>query len=234
MRFWLVATTVLFLATAAYAAPPELKIPPETKGQPGDFVIVRAETAGKTVVWYILDPGLKMLPSELFADKKVAVVTSTRPGKYRLLAYTAVADEPSEPVLCVVTIGDPPPVPPPPGPVPPVPPHDPLGAEFVKLYAADTDPKKADALKSLVELYRQCPDLAADSGLKTLGDLLGTIRAAAASLVPATALLPIRRRIADLLGAELGTDASSELTPALRSKAVSMFRRIHTALEGVK
>jgi hypothetical protein len=116
----------LALAAAALAGP-ALELPREAAGQPGDFVKVAAKTDGKAVRWVALDPGLNVFPVELLKDSKTAVVTAQKPGRYRLLAYTAAGDDPSDPAVCTVVIGDAPPVPPgpvPPGPnPPPVPPQ---------------------------------------------------------------------------------------------------------------
>lgn len=229
MRTVCSCAVLLFAAAIAAAAPPEVKLPAEAKGQPGAFVVVRAETAGKAVRWYAPDPGLSLFPSDLLADRKVAIVVGSKPGRYRLVAWTAAGDEPSEPAICVIQIGDPPP----PGPTPPVPPDDPLAVDLARLYAADTTPDKAKHLGSLVELYRQAGTLTADTGLKTLGDLLAILRSASASLLPPEALLPLRKRIAEHCSADLGTDAGAELTTAMRQKAATCFGHTRTALEGI-
>jgi hypothetical protein len=109
---------------ALLAAPPTLTLPAEVKGDVGAYVTVPATTTGKTVQWLVLDPGLNLFPIELLKDSKTAVVSSSRKGRYRLLAYTAAADEASAPAVTTVNIGDAPaptPVPPEPPPTPPTP-----------------------------------------------------------------------------------------------------------------
>jgi hypothetical protein len=125
-KLTLPALAALVLAGALTAA--ELKLPPEVKGDPGDFVTVPADTSGKDVKWVALDAGLKVFPSSLLKDSKTAVVTAQKPGKYRLLAYTADEKGPSEPAITTVVIAgvDPtPPAPPPGPPTPPTPPPEP-------------------------------------------------------------------------------------------------------------
>ena len=119
------ASAILALALLACPAwGQSVKLPEKVSGQPGDFVTVPSEADGKEVRWVVLDAGLRLFPVNLLKDTRTAVVTSTVPGKYRLLAYTAKGDVPSEPALCLVVIeGTPPPVPP--GPVPPTPPDPP-------------------------------------------------------------------------------------------------------------
>lgn len=109
---------VLLLALFASQAPGQtLKLPAEVKGLAGDFIQVPASTDGNEVRWVPLDAGLRLFPVNLLKDTKTAVVTG-RDGSYRLLAYTAKGDVPSEPAVCVVVIGGvtpPPPPPPTPG-----------------------------------------------------------------------------------------------------------------------
>lgn len=107
---------VLFLA--ATASGQTITLPAEVKGNPEAFLSVPATTDGKVVRWVTMDAGLNVFPVELLKDSKTAVVTGPK-GRYRLLAYTAVGDVPSAPAICVVVIGEAPPVPPvPPGPDP--------------------------------------------------------------------------------------------------------------------
>jgi len=59
---WLSLVTVCVLATSIGAAPPELALPAEVAGQPGEFVMVPAKTTGKAVSWKAIDPGLNLFP----------------------------------------------------------------------------------------------------------------------------------------------------------------------------
>ena len=103
------------LPPALLAAPPALTLPAEVKGDVGAYVTVPATTTGKTAQWLVLDPGLNLFPIDLLKDSKTAVVSSSRAGRYRLLAYTAAADEASAPAVTTVTIGNAPPPGPGPG-----------------------------------------------------------------------------------------------------------------------
>lgn len=121
------ATLVALLFSAhLWAEPPQLKLPVEVHGNAGSFVTVSADTTGKTVRWLPLDNGLSMIPTQLLRDSKTAVLMAP-PGRYRLLAFTAAGDEPSEPAITVIVIAGaapkppdtPPPVEPPPTQPPP-------------------------------------------------------------------------------------------------------------------
>lgn len=146
---------LLLLTSPAWSQP--LTLPAEIKGLPGSFISVPAKTDGKTVRWVVLDNGLQLFPVELLRDSKTAVVTGPT-GTYRVLAYTSIKDVPSEPAICVVTIGTPnqppPQSPPPPPQAPPeltnyyfliVRDDGPASPAFSKIMA---DPAWADVVKA--------------------------------------------------------------------------------------
>jgi hypothetical protein len=117
IAFWL----VLVLAGGSVAAPP-VEVPKEVAGEVGAFVTVRAKTEGKIVRFVPLDAGLNVFPADLLSDKKATVVTASQSGRYRLLAYSSVKDDPTEPAVVTVVIGGAEPAPEPkPKPVDPKP-----------------------------------------------------------------------------------------------------------------
>lgn len=83
-----------------------LEVPMKVIGPANDWITVTATTEGKTVRWYSADAGLKVFPTELLKDTKTAVVSSQKPGTYRLVAYTAINGEPTVAVTCFVVVGD--------------------------------------------------------------------------------------------------------------------------------
>lgn len=100
--------------------PPSLTLPATVEGNAGEFLKVTADTNGDHVRWVSMDKGLAVFPGEMLKDSTSTVVLSTTGGQYRLLAYTALADVPSDPVICMVVVHGPQP-PPAPIPVPPAP-----------------------------------------------------------------------------------------------------------------
>ena len=100
-----------------------LSLPESVTGKVGAFIKVTAKTNGSHVRWRAIDDGLAVFPGEMLKDSRHTVVTATEAGEYRLLAYTALADVPSDPEICLVQITGPPkPTPPdPPKPDPPKP-----------------------------------------------------------------------------------------------------------------
>lgn len=115
MRATILSLAVLVAAGVASAAPPELKLTDRTAPN-SRWVTVVAETAGRVVEFVPLTPGLDPFPLPL-ADPKAFVALAPAAGEYRILAYTAVGDEPSKPVTITVRVG-PPPAPPPVNPPP--------------------------------------------------------------------------------------------------------------------
>lgn len=138
---------VLLLASGVWGQ--QVKLPAEARGEVGSFIKVPADTEGKEVRWYSPDKGLQVFPVELLKDSKTAVVTATTPGRYRLVAWTAKGDVPSDPAICVVIVGDAPPippVPPDPGPKPPDPPGpSPISGKRVLILYESADATKMPA-----------------------------------------------------------------------------------------
>lgn len=204
--------------------PPAPKIPAEVRGQPGERLNIRAESAGKVVRWYTPDTALVGASEQ---NGKFITVTSGCEGTYRLIAWTAVGDEPSDFAECKVVIarGVSPPV--------PLPPDDPLLTDLRRLYALEGAPDKAKHLNQLAGLYRQSAGFAVHDSIGTVGDLLRKVAATATGLLPPAteSLAGVRRRIADHLNNEIGTDAVAELTPALRERAAQAFAKVATILE---
>lgn len=81
-----------------------LTLPPTTTGMVYDDIIIEAKTDGETVQWVPMDKGLNLFPVHLLKDTKTAVVRASKPGTYRLLAYTAKDNKPSAPVICSVVV----------------------------------------------------------------------------------------------------------------------------------
>ena len=99
----------------------ELTLPMQVTGEVGAFIRVRATTDCKTVKWLAMDPGLNVFPADLLKNSLSTVVIGGKPGVYRLLAYTAWGDEPSNPAITMVIVTAPVDPTPGPGPNPPTP-----------------------------------------------------------------------------------------------------------------
>ncbi len=201
---------------------PAVVLPAEVAAQPGRLVRLEARTAGKVVRWALASDDADLVP---FPDGKVALFTSPRPGRYLVLAWTAAGDVPSEAARCVVVVG---------GPAPPPGPADPLAADLRRLFEADKTPDKAAHLAQLAAVYREAVKFADHPDVRTAAELAGRIRAAANSLVPADALVPLRKRVAEEIARHLPADGDRDLDPTTRKTAAELFDRIATALEGIR
>jgi hypothetical protein len=94
----------------------ELTLPMQVIGEAGAFIRVSAATDCKSVKWVAMDPGLNVFPADLLKNSLSTVVIGGKPGVYRLLAYTACGDTPSDPAITMVIVTAP--VVPTPGPEP--------------------------------------------------------------------------------------------------------------------
>jgi hypothetical protein len=208
----------------------DLKLPAEVRGEVAAFVTVLADTSGKQVKFYPIDAGLSVFPAALLANPKATVVVAAKAGTYRLLAYTASGDIPSDPQICRVVIGGgkPDDVKPPPPPPPP-PDGDPLLESLIGIYGGLQEPNKQKHVKALADIYRRAA--ATVDQFADLGTLYSGIRRTASEVIPADAIRPIRERIAVETIRQLGDQPQAQLTPALSSKAASYFSRLGFVLE---
>lgn len=210
------------LLAALPAAPPTVSLPAEVPAKPGRIAAIKADTDGQVVRWVLAAGDADLVP--LPADGKTALFCAPAAGRYVVFAWTAAGDTPSEAARCVVVVGDTP-IPPPP------PPTDPFTADIRRLLAADPTPDKAAHAAQLAAVYREAVKYAAHADVATAGDLAARIRAAANSLLPADALVAVRKRVAEEITKTLPDDGEKPLDADTRKKAAALFGRIATSLE---
>jgi hypothetical protein len=146
-------------ALPAAPQPPDFTLPATINAEPGDAVALRPQTKGRYIVFYPLDKGLTIIPADMLSTKTGTVCWAAKSGRYRILAYTAVNNVPSLPVVCTIIVGDapPPPNPDPNPPAPDDPTKDPLYSAVAAAYPGDlpsTGPEKANATRLYVAYYR--------------------------------------------------------------------------------
>ena len=209
-----------------------LRLPAEIPGQPGAFVTILAETTGEVVRFFPLDPGLSVFPAELLSNKKATVVVAAGPGRYRVLAYTAIGGKPTEPVTTVVVIaGAPipiiPPIPKPPGPSPTAA----LAASLGGIFGGLQEANKAQQVKALAGVYRTgAADLARH---QTLGAAYLAMRAQGATQLEAGSIAPIRAAIAGDMRARFGDDTATALNGDLKLALAAYLGAVADILEGL-
>ena len=199
-------------------------LPENITGRPGSFIQVEAKTDCKVVEWVLLDSGLELFPVNLLANTKTAVVTSTTPGVYRLLAYGATGDIPSKPAIVTITIGTPP---------------EPADkSEIYKrietLFKADTDAEKLSQAKAYAGVFRALAQAAQDEKIKTAGELFKIGSLAASNVLTEKQITAIRDEIGGYLNSKLNTETAHLLTAEDRKKCASEFLTIAKILEALK
>lgn len=206
----------------------QLTLPAEIRGEPGTFITITANTSGSIVRYVPLDSGLQVFPAHLLADKKSTVVLSLTPGRYRLLGYTAVDGNPTEPAVVSVVIGD--------KPTPPdqIPDHAALLSALSGIWGGHVERDKQAKLEQLITTYRAIDGITQDAAIKTTDALMrACVEARKKSGLADDAILPIRQRITEEWTRALG-DADAPLTPELRAKARGVAIKVLRALEGLR
>ena len=199
-------------------------LPENITGRPGSFIQVEAKTDCKVVEWVLLDSGLELFPVNLLANTKTAVVTSTTPGIYRILAFGATGDSPSKPAIVTITIGTPP---------------EPADKSEIcrrieTLFKADTDAEKITQAKAYAGVFRALAQAAQDEKIKTAGELFKIGSLAATNVLTEKQITAIRDEIGGYLNSKLNTETAHLLTAEDRKKCASEFLTIAKILEALK
>lgn len=225
----LLAASLVVVAGASW--PDEaggISLPSAVRGDPGQFVVVTAKTAGKVVRW-VVPAGLNQLDPELLKDPKAAVFATARPGTYKVQAYSAVGDVPTELAETVITIG--PGVIVPPDPVVPPTPTDPLVVAFQN--AANLDPAAEHVwIPDLREVMARGAAKANDPAVLTTAALSAAVTADRKEKIR-EALPNLRRAIGDFMNGVLPTD-NTALTEPMRKQISAAYAKVAAALGEVK
>lgn len=211
---------VLAPASAWADDAPSLKVPAEVSAKPATITELKVDTSGKVVRWVPLTPGLSLRP----VDDGRTLLFAGPPGRYELLAYTAVGDVPSDPARVVIVIEGVEP-----GPAPKTP--DELREKVAAALAKDK-PSKAD-ITQLAAVYREAARVAADPAVTTSADLMGRVRRVSASLLGPDALPTVRGAAAEELLAALGMTSDEPITDRQRKRAGELFARLADVLEAL-
>lgn len=203
------------LETPAQDPEPSLKLPAEVKAKPAEITELKAETTGKQVKWVVLTPGLSVRT----IDSGKTLFVSGPPGRYELIAYTAIGDVPSDPARCLVVIENdaPPPMP------------DSLKTKLAAALVTDRA-TRADLLQ-LAAIYREAAKVVADPEVATSKELLSRLRQVSVALIGSDALPAVRGAVAEELLSVLGMSSEETLTATQRKKAADLFVRLAVILE---
>lgn len=204
----------------------KVELPAEIKGEVGSFIAVRPKTDGKLVRYYSLDSGLNSFPAELLSDATATVVTAPKPGRYRLLAYTALGDRPSDPVIVTIVVGGAAP------PTPPVPTPGEYERSLLDIYGALQDSDRDATRIALAKVYRACVTECMGNHT-TAGDLYQAL-VKIASAVPASKLSTLRDRVGAEVAKIAPNDPTATITAAQRASVGDIYERTATLLESIR
>jgi len=219
--------SALCLLLTLLGVDPAVQLPTTMQAKPGRLIQIAAKSEQKTIKWFLVGDDADLIVME---SSKSAIFSATNPGSYKVIAWTASGDIPSDPAICVVQVGDSP------APVPPTPPApvDPLQTTLQGIYGGLQDTKKNEYRRTLAAVYRQAATAINDPQLRTAGELYAVIRRSAVKALPDEALQPIRERLAEEIATVLPTDADAILTEDLRKKALNFYARAANILESIR
>lgn len=214
-----------------------VELPPTIRADIGQFITVRPISVdGGTVEYYPLDPGLSVFPSSLLTDKTALVFTVYKPGRYRILAYTAKANVPSQPAVTTIVVGEggplpgpgprpdngpdkpdfgpdkpKPPAPPPPPPPPPADiTEDPLYQAFESIAGGLQEPNQKRSLTQYGNAWTTAGPVVEG---KNLGQWNSAVKKAATEEgLPLGAISAIRERVGVEVANVVGTDPAMALS----------------------
>ena len=207
----------------------QVTLPPEIHGQPGAFISIPSSTDCKSVQWVVLDAGLNLFPVELLRDTTTAVVSSSIPGRFRVLAYAAKGDAASKPAITTVIIGDAP------DPVQPDPENLGKLERYLKaVYKALNEAGKQEKAIKLAAIYNSLGKAVLGDEVKTAGEVLILAKEAVARVLNPSDLREIRSRLQlELQGSGFPEDPSKELDDNLRKSMSKKLMEISTVLERI-
>ena len=208
----------------------QVTLPPEIHGMPGSFISIPATSDSKSIQWVVLDTGLNLFPVELLRDTTTAVVTTTLPGKYRVLAYCAKMDQASKPAFTTVIIGDAPD----PNPNPDPESTSKLERDLKAVYKALNEANKQEKAIKLAALYKSLGKAVLGNDVKTAGEVLMLAKEASSRVLNPSDLAEIRFRLqSEMQGAGFPEDPSKELDDTLRKSMSKKFMEISSVLERI-
>lgn len=244
-------TLVMTLALGQPPTLPEIRILPAA-AEPGVLVKLRAETNGKEVKWRAITPGASVIafPGQY---SKEAVFCAPAAGSYKVIAWTAAGDVPTDAAEGVVTVGrkpeddkKPDPVVPPGPPRPddkPRPPAEPVARKFYDALYGDAlqlaPEQRKKFLAYLAASWATAADLARERKVATAGQLFDGVRESVAKFLKdegwaANQYQGLRKAIAAQIAAELDFDRDTVLDDLGYERAAAVFGATAKAIEACK
>jgi hypothetical protein len=208
---------MLFILLSLLVQSPKVELPEKLNAKPGRLIQITAKTEQKAVKWFLASSDADLIVME---STKTAIFSAMIPGDYRLIAYTAASDVPSDPSICIVTVGN----------IAPIPPNDPLAVALANIWGALQEPDSKTSKAALIATYRDGAALVDDPKIVDFGAFHAALLAARRKRLADDKLLTIRERIS----AEwqtLGDAPETLLTSEIRAKIRNIMARVVAALE---
>ena len=208
---------MLFILLSLLVQSPKVELPATLNAKPGRLIQITAKTEQKAVKWFLASSDADLIVME---STKSAIFSAMIPGDYRLIAYTAAGDVPSDPSICTVTVGN----------IAPIPPNDPLAVALEDIWGALQEPDSKASKAALIATYRDGAALVDDPKIVDFGAFHAALLAARRKRLADDKLLAIRERIS----AEwqtLGDAPETLLTSEIRGKIRNIMARVVAALE---
>jgi hypothetical protein len=197
-----------------------ISLPAEVQTEAGWPVSVNADTTGKKVSWRVIGKAW------LFSQGHTALVGAPTPGTYEIMAWTAIGNEPTEAAICILTVGQKPPVP---GPVPQ--PDDPLVQALQDSFK--TDGGTAEQRDQLADVYAQFAKTVQDQPWTNVGQIFDTLHLSVQGSV-GDGLKKTRESIGKFLSSKLPTNRQAAVDQATKDLCSKSFIAVSKALKQVK
>lgn len=211
-------TAVLFTTASAQ----KVELPPRIELLPGETEPVRLVTDCAKVRW---ESPSKELKVAVFRGGLRAEVSASVPGSYPLFAYGVKGGELSNLASATVVVGGGDPVPPP-------------ADEFLKgvqaIYDADADPRKAEYVRTLADVYEGGVIECAKDSNKFPRAVVEEMNKLADSVMTADGLKPLRKHLAEQNDKVLPRKSGDQFTAESRKKYADQFKLVSETLRKVK
>lgn len=208
-------TLILFLVLTPGLLAQEISLPTNIKTSPGRLVPINVTTNGSIVRWASPED-CDLIP---FPDGRTAIFSSMVPGKYRILAWTAKDNVPSQAAVCVVTVEGSAPTPPGPG--------DPFRMAVQNALKADN--ASASEREVIYNFYNStAPGITGGLSFKLLSEFQSELRQR--NVLPSTAIPLTRKLIAQEFTTTFGAQDRA-FTQEDKVAAQQLFLKLAAALK---
>ena len=196
----------------------DITLPKEVKVKPAEFIIIEAKTDNPNVKFVLLSEGIKPLERKLIADNKTFIGVSATEGRYKLLAYTAKADVPSDPAFTdiIVSNEDEKPI---------NPDVSAIKTILESVYGADSSPDKSKSKQSMTEGFAEV--LKNIETAKTVKDFDNLVKKYVSPKLKQGEIPAVRSAISDYLKSNIGSNGQNNLD---QSKAKTILNQLISIL----